>query len=130
VKKNYITHCDSSECKTRIKRCPEYSYFPNTLFFPEYLTGLHNEMLHNLHAPPNIIMVIKTRRMRLVGQGAHIGDMENVYKILVRKPEEKTPHGRPRHILQDNTRMYLREIGGKVWSRFIWLRLGTSCGLL
>jgi len=27
----------------------------------------------------------------------HVGEMRNAYKILVRKPERKRPHGRPRH---------------------------------
>jgi hypothetical protein len=42
---------------------------------------------------------------------AHTGDMRNAYKILVGKPEEKTPRGRPRHRWEDNIRLYLREIG-------------------
>jgi len=45
---------------------------------------LHNGELHNLYASPNITRVIKSRRMRLV---VYIGEMRNVYKILVGKPE-------------------------------------------
>jgi hypothetical protein len=50
---------------------------------------LHNEELHNLYSSPNIITVIKSKRMRSVGQVAHIGEMRTEYKILVRKPEVK-----------------------------------------
>jgi hypothetical protein len=51
---------------------------------------LHNEELHNLHSSPNIIMVIKSRKMRWVGRLARIAEMKNAYKILVGKPEGKT----------------------------------------
>jgi hypothetical protein len=44
---------------------------------------LHNEELHYLYASPNIIMVIKSRRMREAGQVARTGELRNVYKILV-----------------------------------------------
>jgi hypothetical protein len=58
----------------------------------EEVTGewrrLHDE-LHNLHASPNIIRVIKTRRMIWAGQVARMKDMRNAYKILVGKPEGK-----------------------------------------
>jgi hypothetical protein len=50
---------------------------------------LHNEELHNLYASPNIIRGIKTRRMRCVGYVGHMGDMTNLYKILVGKLEGK-----------------------------------------
>jgi hypothetical protein len=38
---------------------------------------LHNEELHNLYASPNIIRVIKSRRMRWVGHVAHMEEMRN-----------------------------------------------------
>jgi hypothetical protein len=40
-----------------------------------------------------------------------MGEMRNVSKILVGRPEGKTPLGRPRHRWEDNIRMDLREIG-------------------
>jgi hypothetical protein len=53
-----------------------------------------------------------------------------MYKISVRKPEEKRPLGRPRCRWEDNIRMGLREVWWEGWTGFIWLREGTSDGLL
>jgi hypothetical protein len=60
------------------------------------------------------------------------GEKRNAYKILVGKPEEKRPLGRTRRMWLDNIQMDLREIGwdGVVWIGLIWLRIGTSGGLL
>jgi hypothetical protein len=66
----------------------------------EEVTGdwrrLHNEELHNLYTSPDIIRVIKSRRMRWVDHAVRMGDMRNTYKILIGKPEEGTQLGRPR----------------------------------
>jgi hypothetical protein len=43
-----------------------------------------------------------------------VGEKRNVHKILVRKPEDKRPSGRPKRRWEDNVRMDLREIGWKV----------------
>jgi hypothetical protein len=56
---------------------------------------LHSEELHNLYTSPNIVRVIKLRMMRYVGHVASMGEMWSVYKILVAKPEGKSPLGRP-----------------------------------
>jgi hypothetical protein len=57
---------------------------------------LHNEKLNNLHASPNIIRVIISRRMKWLGLLACMGEIRNAYKILVRKPDSKKPRGSPR----------------------------------
>jgi hypothetical protein len=44
---------------------------------------LHNKELHNLHASQNVIRVIKSRRMRWADHVAHMGEMRNVYNILI-----------------------------------------------
>jgi hypothetical protein len=51
---------------------------------------LHNEELHNLYSSPSIIRMIKSRRMRLVGHVAQMGEKRNAYNILVGKPKETT----------------------------------------
>jgi hypothetical protein len=48
-------------------------------------------------------------------------DMINVYKIVVSKPDVKRPLVRSRRRCEDNVRIDLREIGGKVWTGFVWL---------
>jgi hypothetical protein len=44
---------------------------------------LHNEELHNLYSSPNIIRMIKSRRMRWAGHLARMGESRNAYRILV-----------------------------------------------
>jgi hypothetical protein len=56
-------------------------------------------------------------------------EKRNAYRILVGKPEGKRPLGRPRRRWVDNIKMYLRLVG-MVWTGSIWLRIGTSGGLL
>jgi hypothetical protein len=78
------------------------------------LTGdwrkLHNEELHNLCSSPNIIRMIKSRRMRWKGHVARMGATRNAYRILVGEPEGKRPLGRPRHRWVDNIKINLGEI--------------------
>jgi hypothetical protein len=62
---------------------------------------LHREELHNFYTSPNIIGVIKSRRMRQEGQVACVGEMRNRYKILVGKSKGKKPLGRPMHRKED-----------------------------
>ena len=71
---------------------------------------LHNEELNDFYCSPNIVRVIKSRRMRWVGYVARMGEGRGVYRGLVRKPEVKRPLGIPRHRLQDNIKMDLQEI--------------------
>jgi hypothetical protein len=42
---------------------------------------LHNEELHNLYASPNIIRVIRLRRMRGAGHVAYMGELRNAYRV-------------------------------------------------
>jgi hypothetical protein len=68
---------------------------------------LHNEELRNLCVSPYIIRVIKSRRTRLAGHVARLGEM-NEYKIFVVEPEGKTPLGRPRSRWEGNIRIDLK----------------------
>jgi hypothetical protein len=72
---------------------------------------LHNDALHNLYPSPNIIRMIKSRRMRWAGHVARLGDTRNAYRILVGKPEGKRPLETPRRRWVDNIKMDLGEIG-------------------
>ena len=63
---------------------------------------LHNEELNDLHSSPNIVRVIKSRRMRWAGHVARMGERRGVYRLLVGKPEGKRPLGRPRRRWEDN----------------------------
>ena len=58
---------------------------------------LHNEELNDLYCSPNIVRVIKWRRMRCAGHVARMGEERGVYRVLVVKPEGRRPLGRPRH---------------------------------
>jgi len=75
---------------------------------------LHNEELHKLYTSPNIISVIKSRRMKWMGHVTHMEEMRNAYNILVGKLKEKRPLRRPRHRWDNNIRMGLREVGWEV----------------
>ena len=57
---------------------------------------MHNEELNDLYTSPNIVRVIKWRRMRWAGHVARMGKERGVYRFLVGKPEGKRPLGRPR----------------------------------
>jgi hypothetical protein len=48
---------------------------------------LHNEELHNFYASPNIISMVKSRKIRGMGHAARTGTTGNACKILVGKPE-------------------------------------------
>ena len=73
---------------------------------------LHNEELSDLYSLPNIVRVVKSRRMRWAGHMAHMGEGRGVHRVLVGKPEEKKPLGRPRRGWEDNIEMDLQEVGG------------------
>jgi hypothetical protein len=70
---------------------------------------LHYEELHNLDASPNVIRVIKSRKI-LAGHVVRMGEMRNAYSILVGKPEGKRPLGRLGHRWENDIRIDLREI--------------------
>jgi len=72
---------------------------------------LHYEELNDLYCSPNIVRVIKSRRMRWAEHVACMGEESGVYRVLVGKPEGKRPLGRPRRRWVDNIRMNLQEVG-------------------
>ena len=72
---------------------------------------LHNEELSDLYPLPNILRVVKSRRMRWAGHVARMGEGTGVHRVLVGKPEGKRPLGRPRRRWEDNIKMDLLEVG-------------------
>ena len=71
---------------------------------------LHNEELKGLYSSPNIVRVIKSRRLRWAGHVACMG-VGRGCRVMVGKPEGKRPLGRPRRRWEDNIRMDLQEMG-------------------
>ena len=68
---------------------------------------LHNEELNDLYTSPNIVRMIKSRRMRWAEHVARVGKERGLYRVLVGKPEGGIPQGRPRRRWVDNIRMDL-----------------------
>ena len=75
------------------------------------LRSLHNEELNDLYSSPNIVRVIKSRRMRWARHVARMGEERGMYRVLVGKPEGRRPLGRRRHRWMDNIRTDLQEVG-------------------
>jgi hypothetical protein len=72
---------------------------------------LHNDELHSLYSSPNIVRVIKSRKMRWAGHVARMGEGRGVCRVFVGRPEGKRPLGRFRRRWEDNIKMDLRELG-------------------
>jgi hypothetical protein len=70
---------------------------------------LQNE-LYSLYSSSNIVRVMKSRGMRWAGHVTRIWDGRGVYRVLVGRPEDKKPLGRPRYRWEDYNLMDLREI--------------------
>ena len=84
---------------------------PRTNEVTEDWRRLHNKELSDLYSSPNIVRVIKSRRMRWAGHVARMGEEREAYRVLVGKPEGKIPLTRPRRRWVDNIRMDLQEVG-------------------
>jgi hypothetical protein len=72
---------------------------------------LHNKELNDLYSLPNIVRVVKSRRMRWTGHVARKGEERGVHRVLVGKSGGKRRLGRPRRRWEDNIRMDLQEVG-------------------
>ena len=70
------------------------------------------EELSDLYSLPNIVRVVKSRRMSWEGHVARMGQGRGVHTVLVGRPEGKRPLGRPRRRWGDNIKMDLKEVGG------------------
>jgi len=81
---------------------------------------LHNEELNDLYCSPNIVPVMKSRRMGWAGHVARMGERKGVYRVLVGKIEGKRPLGRPRRRWEDNIKIELQKVG---CGRMDWIDL-------
>jgi len=79
--------------------------------------------LYLLYALPNIVGVVKSRRMRWAGHVARMGEDRGVHRVLVGKLEGKRPLGRPRRRWEDNIKMDFQEAGG---GRGDWMELAQD----
>ena len=91
---------------------------------------LHNDLLSDLYSLPNIVRVVKSRRMRWAGHVARMGEGRDVHRVLVGKPEGKRPLGRPRRRWGIILRWIFRKWEGVVGTGRSWLRIGTGGGHL
>ena len=91
---------------------------------------LHNEELNDLYFSPNIVRVIKSRRMRWEGHVVRMRERRGIHTVLLGKPEGKGPLGRPRRRWEDNIKMDLQEVGCRGMTGSMWLKIGTGGGHL
>jgi hypothetical protein len=59
-----------------------------------------------------------------------MAEKRNAFRLLLRKEEGKRPPGKQRSRWEYNIKMKLLEMRWVVWIGFVWLRIGTSGGLL
>jgi hypothetical protein len=90
---------------------------------------LHNEELNDLYSSPNIIWVIKSRRMRWAGHVARMGEGRGAYRILVGRTEGRRPFERPGIDGRIILKWIFKSWDGKAWTGSMWLRIGTGGGL-
>jgi hypothetical protein len=76
-----------------------------------------------MYSSPNIVRMIKSRRIRWAGYVARMGEGRGVHRVLVGRPEGRRPLGRPRRRWVDNIKMDLRDIG---IDRANWIRLAQD----
>ena len=89
----------------------------------DILLKLSKQLVSDLYSLPNIMRVVKSRRMRWTGHVARMGEGRGVHRVLVGKHEGKRPLGRPRRRWEDNIRMDLQEVGGSCGD---WMELAQD----
>jgi len=76
-----------------------------------------------MYSLPNIVRVVKSRRMRWAGHVARMREDRDVHRVLVGKHEGKRPLGRPRRRWEDNIKMDLQDVGR---GRGEWMELAQD----
>jgi hypothetical protein len=109
------------------KRVPRRIFGPNR---DEIIGGwrkLYNYEPRNLYSSPDMIRIVKSRRMRWAGYVARMGEKMNAYRVLVGSPEGNRLLGRHR-CRWGYIKMDFRGIRWVVWTGFIRLWVETSGG--
>jgi len=75
------------------------------------LSRLHSEELYDFCSSPNIMPMIKSRRMRWVWHVARVGERRDAYVVLVGRLKGKRSLGRHRNRWKNNIKMDLQELG-------------------
>jgi hypothetical protein len=81
---------------------------------------LHNEEVNDLYSSPNIVRLIKSRRLRWAGHVARIGEKRGVYRVLVEKPEGKRPQERPGRRVADTCECGKEPSDSIKWRQFLY----------
>ena len=71
---------------------------------------LHNEEVNDLYSSANTVRGITSRKMRWAGHVALMGDRRGIYRVLVGKPEGKSPLGKPTRRWEDNIKNVMKDI--------------------
>jgi len=88
---------------------------------------LHNEELNVLYSSPNIVRVIKSRRMRWAGHVARMREKRGVHRVLVGNPERKRTFGSHRLRWDDNIKIFRKwDVG--VLTESSWHMIGKVGG--
>jgi len=91
---------------------------------------VYDEKLNDLYPSPNIICMIKFRRLRWAGDVACTGENRNAYRVWVGKPEERG-HLEGLGIEERGIlKWMLKEKDGKAWAGLLLLSIQTSGRLL
>lgn len=78
------------------------------------------------NARTNCLLIFKAAAWHV----PHVVDIRNVYEIFVSKSERNRPLRRPRCWSEDNIKINVKKIRGRVWTGFIWVRIRSSGDLL
>ena len=105
----------------------KYTFLIMCILYRDEVTGewrkLQNEKLSDLYSLPNVVQVVKSRKMSWAGHVARMGEGRGVHRVLVGKPEGKRPLGRPTRRWEDNIMMDLQEEGGSCGD---WMELAQD----
>ena len=84
---------------------------------------LHNKELHSLYRKPNIVRVIKSRRLRGAGHVARMEESRSAFNILTGKTTRKRPLRRPRRRREVNIKSILKNWVDSAQGRDYWRAL-------